>query len=163
MNWAIVATFVGIGVTAVLGAITAAHEQSPMKQLERVTALLKDTPSDAAERRQLTWLRDELSRRVNEQYRAPTDRYGLGLGSVIGIYGAGLVVFLFPILINLWTKDWTPPQNLSVGVQSLMYGALLVGGGVLAAFGRKTLKLRNLRRRQWVAEHDDTENSRARI
>lgn len=163
MSWAVVATFAGIGVTAVLGAITAAHEQTPMKQLERVTALLKDTPTDASERAQLVWLRDELSRRVNERYRAPRDRFGLGLGWLTGLYGAGLTVVFLPALIHLLTKDWTPTGEFPVEVQPLIYGGLLVLGIGLIVIGRYSLKTRREARRRWIDEHTSTESAQPRL
>jgi hypothetical protein len=58
-------------VTAVLGALGIAREQSAMRQLEWITAVLKDAGSKFPGREELVWLQEALAKRVNLQHRAP--------------------------------------------------------------------------------------------
>jgi len=61
----------GVLVTAALGAIAVVREQSAMRQLERITAILKDAPEGTITQRRLQLLQEHLTHRVSLQYRLP--------------------------------------------------------------------------------------------
>lgn len=149
MDWAVVATFAGIGVTAVLGALTTAREQSPFRQLERVTAVLKDTPSGTAGRESLEVLRDELAERILNGYRAPREQRGLILAWIGMLYGAGLLI-AGPTMVLLAVNELFPGDFLPGWTRIVFGPVFFLLGVVMVRLSRRAFGLRQEHRALWV-------------
>ncbi|MFS0731035.1 hypothetical protein ABC270_13270 [Curtobacterium sp. 1P10AnD] len=109
----------GVLVTAALGAIAVVREQSAMRQLERITAILKDAPEGTITQRRLQVLQEHLTHRVSLQYRLPKGAEAQFLGlTMAGSSIALLLITLFDMTTSLnrrvrghtvlhwyWTQD----------------------------------------------------------
>lgn len=145
--------------TAVLGALALAREQSVLRRLERISTVLKETPDDAAGRTHLEWLRDDLARRLNLQYRAPRDWWTLVAGWAIALTGLLVLLGAYVLLVVL-TAVSIPKHESSattVGdVQAMLWAAMAVGFAVFAV-GTAMRFWRDRQRRKWAekaAPHD---------
>ncbi|WIB69786.1 hypothetical protein [Curtobacterium sp. MCBD17_026] len=157
MDWAVVATFAGIGVTAVLGAFATVREQSPVRQLERVTAMLKDTPASTSARDDLEQLRDSLARRVLNGYRAPREGWMLTLSWLAFLYG-GFFVVAGPVILAYNGLSLVPGLS-DAPWQWMIMGAALGGGGwFLYVQGRGLFAVRHKIRTNWLKNAKHTES-----
>lgn len=156
------ATFVGIAVTAVLGALALAREQSVLRRLERISTVLKETPDHAAGRPHLEWLRDDLARRVNLQYRAPRDRWTLVAGWTVAFAGLLLLLgayVLLVVLAALSIPQQDPSETTVEDAQRMLWVVMAVGLVVFAA-GTAMRFWRDRQRRKW-AEQASPDDSKA--
>jgi hypothetical protein len=153
MPWSVLATLAGVAVTALLGALAIVREESVVRQLERITALLKETPDDAEGRAHLEWLRKDLSRRLNYQYRAPRQRltlfmgwFGLlfGIGNLLAIYF--LAAFKFATLTTTFLDPGWEPW--------IVYGTLALMSVGLARSAYRAIGRRARRRVRWILRHN---------
>ena len=139
MDWSIVGGILA-GAAAVWAAVyTLLRERAPMRELERVTAVLKDTPEGAAHRPHLEAVRDHLCLRINFAYRAPREFLLLSLGWT-GLLG-GLAMFVFVFILEFFGEGATPAwASLGLGICT----------GVLVTLGRFALYSRWRVRRNWL-------------
>jgi len=161
VNWEVMAPFAAVVVTAALGAWGIAREQSAMRQLERVTAVLKDAGDDFEGRAELLWLQTALSRRVNRQYRAPQKRGVLFYAWALRIASLGMLLWVYFVLTNAFfsralTDEVGQPR---VGATWATIVAITVLGVLGAIVGALQLRRREKERAEWlrVAEPDSSE------
>ncbi|GAB2975867.1 hypothetical protein [Frigoribacterium salinisoli] len=141
MDWSIIGGILA-GAAAVWAAVyTLVRERAPMRELERVTAVLKDTPKDALNRVDLEVVRDHLSLRINYGYRAPR---GLGF-LLLGWTGLLSGVVLFFVVFGV---ELTGEQTLSTG-RSILLGMM---NGIVVALGQAALFARWRARNKWLEE-----------
>lgn len=158
MDWTIVAPISAVFVTAVLGALGISREQSVMRQLERVTAVLKDMPDNAEGRRDLEWLQTALARRVNNQYRAPRMRDDLAWGWLSRLSGWGLSLILYVLFFHAVQRA-SPSETPSAlsGWITLAFLALIAVGSAWA--GSRRLRRRVNERQKWIVESHSTDSA----
>ena len=161
MNWAaaapVLAPIAAVVVTAALGALGIAREQSAMRQLERVTAVLKETPEHAAARGQLEWLRDALAAHVNAQYRAPRHRFIQTVGWVTTLGGCGIGVWFYMVLALATERASPDPADTPTWVAlAIFFGLLIIAAAVWS--GPWFLRGRSAAREGWIekARPDDS-------
>lgn len=149
------------GLSVLVGAAGATwavvREQSLMRQLERVTAILKDTPVEALEpRKDLEYLRDHLSRRINRRYRAPRERFRLFMGWYLTLAGVGTLVWTFLLVAMQWVSQASPsPEAVPFAVAATVVLAIIA-----FALGRTTLRRRENARLDWVVGASEGGDSR---
>lgn len=152
MPWSVIATLAGVAVTALLGALAIVREQSVVRQLERVTALLKDTPEHAEGRSHLEWLRGDLSRRLNYQYRAPRQRFALFMGWFGLLFGLGNLIALYFLAAFRFASLAT--ERLDPGwAPWVTYGGLVLVSIGLARSAYRGIVRRARRRIRWILRH----------
>lgn len=146
--WATVASLAGVLVAAGGAAWAIAREQSLLRQLERITDILKDTEAAGSARADLEHVRDSLARRINLRYRAPRLRqeaFGswylilAGCGAWLIFVGNGFV----------WATERVLQAHLPgwVGVTSTGIVAI-----ILAGLGAFWYAMRIRERERWVHE-----------
>ncbi|MCS6587146.1 hypothetical protein [Curtobacterium flaccumfaciens] len=152
MDWGVLASLAAVIVTAVLGALAIAREQSAMRQLERVTAVLKDTSQDFEGRQELLWLQSTLSTRVNLQYRAPRKRRVLIYGWATRLAGAGLLLWVYFVVTSAFVSSALIDSGGQprVGATWAMLGVIVALGVAGTAVGARHLRRRDRERRAWV-------------
>lgn len=69
-----------------------------MRQLERVTVVLREAGDKFEGRAELLWLQTALAKRLNQQYRAPRMRRVLLYGWAMRLAGWGLLTWLYFVL-----------------------------------------------------------------
>ncbi len=152
MDWDVVAPLAAVFVTAVLGALGIAREQSAIRQLERVTAVLKDAEDDFEGRAELLWLRSALAKRINLQYRAPRKRRVLFYGWATRLAGWGLLIWVYFVFSSVifrvvLTDSVGQPR---VGATWAMVIAITVLGFVGSGVGAFHLRKRERQRTDWL-------------
>lgn len=154
MNWGIVASFAAVAVTAVLGALGIAREQSAIRQLERVTAVLKDSEPTFQGRAELEWMRAALAKRVNNQYRAPRARGNLFWSWVSLLLGWGLLAGIYGIFVKALTDAATATNDGKVegwGAWVVLSIGIITGvGGAMT--GARGLRARQALRDKWIKQ-----------
>jgi uncharacterized membrane protein (DUF485 family) len=151
MDWTVVAAFVGVLVPAALTALGIAREQSALRQLERVAAVLKDTADDVPGRPHLVWLHAALAERVNAQYRAPRYRPLQVLAWTMVLGGWSLAIYLYVIVLVAFVRATPSDPHLPAIVGMGIFGGLLVSFLVAVFLGRRWLRQRATRRFEWLA------------
>lgn len=126
---------VGLLVGAAGGAWAIVREQSLIRQLERVTAVLKDTPDDASKaRRDLEHIRNHLALRINRRYRAPRQRLELFNAWYFTLLGMGIAIVLVVTAIATGVERvqdadvpvvWSVVSLLAMGIGALALGCYL--------------------------------------
>jgi len=141
VDWSIIGGILA-GAAAVWAAVyTLVRERAPMRELERVTAVLKDTPDQVAYRAYLEAVRDHLFLRINFAYRAPREVYLLTLGWT-GLAG-GLLFFIFLVYVESGRETALPTwASLALG---------LINGGIVA-IGQLALYSRWRSRQKWLKD-----------
>lgn len=161
MDWGVLAPFAAVVVTAVLGAFGIAREQSAIRQLERVTAVLKDAGGDFDGRTELLWLQGALSKRVNRQYRAPRKRATLLYGWATRLAGWGLLLWIYFVLSSAFFKNVLTDSGGQPRVGATWSFVIAVGvlGFLGSIVGAASLRKREKDRAAWLAtaEADDSE------
>jgi hypothetical protein len=141
MDWSIIGGILAGGAAVWAAVYTLVRERAPMRELERVTAVLKDTPKDALNRVELEAVRDHLSLRINYGYRAPRELGFLVLGWT-GLLG-GVVLFFIVFSVELAGE-----QTASTGL-SILIGLL---NGIVVVVGQGALFARWRARNRWLEE-----------
>ena len=160
MDWAVIAPLAAVVVTAVLGALAVAREQSAIRQLERVTALLEDGDDDFAGRSDLLWLQSALARRVNQQYRAPRKRATLVYGWAMRLAGWGLLLWVYFVIsgaiFQVALRDSVGQARM--GATWAFIVSIVVLGVLGSAIGAFSLRKRARERSEWLATADPDES-----
>lgn len=157
MTWTVLAALAGAFVTATLGALAIVREQSVIRQLERITAILKDTPDTVQGRANVEWVRDDLARRLNFQYRAPRQGSNLFIGWLGVLFGTGVLILVYAglvftgIAMALSGEAKTLPAWISV-TEVVVVAAIAI---VLLRTGYGFLRRRARQRLRWVIRHPD--------
>jgi len=131
MDWSVLGSLAGLlGAGAALWAAAWAivRERSPLRELERITSILKDTPDDAPKRQELEAVRNHLSLRLNLRYRVPpqTPLIFLSWTLIVASFGAFI---LFIVLASIESTPMPIAFQLTYG---FLNGAVLsVGYGLL--------------------------------
>lgn len=166
MEWSVLATFAGVLVAAAGAAWAIVREQSVIRQLERVTAVLTDVPEGSPGHAHLVVVRADLARRLNETYRAPRHWFRAFAGWTFWILAAlafvlayvyayvGLTALLpLPVSRRDFTpRDWFELAGVFVG---LSVGAFFLAGAALLGRSRK--------RRAWLDGHNADEADRPSV
>lgn len=160
MQWSVVATFAGVLVAASAAAWGIVREQSVVRQLERLTAILKDIGEDEPSRAHLEFVRTDLAERLNTNYRAPREWLASFIGWTLRLAAwASFVIAYAAIAATLIAQIPKPVRDGGPG--TIIMVALLnaaVGGASLllaAAFFRR----RRVRRQRWLDDHQSDEVS----
>jgi len=151
MDWSIVGTLLTAVVGVTVATWTVVRERSPLRELERITAVLKDTPEDAPRRRELEVIRDHLSQRLNARYRAPREVVGRFLAVYCMLSGVLLGGFGF-VIVALAPEYSSPAALVIYAVFSGI--SVTIGALVLASIRRY--------RKRWlltVIESEDIEST----
>ena len=159
MSWTVIAAFAAPAVAAVLGAWGIAREQSVIRRLERITAILKDTPKGAAAEAHLQWLRDDLARRLNIAYRAPRERESQWFGWALTVLGGSILAGIYIlIVVAAAIASNTSEEPISAGQGVLTFVLIVVGAIASLLFGFGLIIRRNKKRERWAEEAaaDDT-------
>lgn len=154
MNWTVLATFVSIAVTAILGFLAIAREGSLTRKLERVSAVLSDIPATSAATDHLTWLRDDLARRVNLRYRAPRELLALSVGWTFSVLGSLLLLSSWVLLILSAVAESgkvTKAESAAIAEARGTFWIMLAIGFVSLLIGQVTIVIREARRNRWAA------------
>ncbi len=121
-----------------------------MRQLERVTAILKDTTESTAGRESLEALRDELAERILNSYRAPRERFALFYVWASALYGIGLlvagVVWVFRAVGETFGE-----VELPIWVFFAIGGGLIIVGIFLLRSSFEALRDRQKFRDKWLS------------
>jgi hypothetical protein len=152
VDWGVVAPVGAVIVTAVLGALGIAKEQSAIRQLERVTLVLKDTGDEYAGRSELLWLQGVLAKRVNQQYRAPRKRGVLIYGWAMRLAGWGLLLWVYLVVSGaifrlVLTDSVGQPR---VGATWALVISIVVLGVLGSAIGALVIRRRERERAEWL-------------
>lgn len=153
MDLGVIAPVAAVIVTALLGALGIAREQSAIRQLERVTTVLKDAGDDFEGRSELLWLRAALAKRVNQQYRAPRKRGVLISGWAMRLAGWGLLLWVYFVFSNVIFRDVFTDSGGQprIGLTWALVISILVLGVLGSAIGAAGLRKRDRDREQWLA------------
>ena len=153
MNWGVLAPLAAVIVTAVLGAVAIAREQSAIRQLERVTIVLKDAESDFDGRQALLWLQTALAERVNRQYRAPRKRSALIYGWATRLAGWGVLLWVYFVFSSVFFRTVLTDEvgQPRVGATWAAVISITVLGFVGSAVGAFHLRKRERERAEWLA------------
>lgn len=166
MTWSVIATLAGVAVTAVLGTLAIVREQSVVRQLERVNAVLKDMPAEAAGYAHLEWLRGDLARRVNLQYRAPRQRYRLFWGWYGLVLGGLFLVIGYAVMVALAIRSVpeTPtPEPIPTWLSVLFFCAVTVSSFLMILLGMLFMRRRAMSRLRWSVRAAPTESAAPHI
>lgn len=166
MEWSVLATFAGVLVAAFGAAWAIVREQSVMRQLERVSAVLKDLPCDDPGRDHLVVVRADLAKRLNEGYRAPRI-WGLALlASALRIFGA-IVIAVGYVYAFIGLNSLLPPTADLRGYRSADWLGLSV---VFVVIGAATFLIaaavvgkRSQLRRGWLSRHSRDSADRSSV
>ena len=160
MDWGVVAPLAAVLVTAVLGALGIAREQSAIRQLERVTAVLKDAEDDFEGRAELIWLRNALAKRINLQYRAPRKRRVLLYGWATRLAGWGLLLWVYFVFSSVFFRVVLTDSVGQPRVEATwaMVIALAILGFVGSGVGAFHLRKRERQRTEWLATAGPTDS-----
>jgi hypothetical protein len=152
MDLGVIAPLAAVIVTAVLGALGIAREQSAIRQLERVTVVLKEAGEHFEGRAELLWLQTALATRLNQQYRAPRKRGMLLYGWAMRLAGLGLLTWVCFVLSNALFQVVLTDSNGQPGVAATWaLVVLFVVLGVLGSvIGTISLRKRERDRRRWL-------------
>lgn len=125
MDWSIVSSILvaSVGLWGAFWAVS--RERAPMRELERITIILKDTPDDAPKRAYLEGVRDHLSMRINHRYRAP--RKATELFSVFYGLFAGTAFLVFYVLVRVTTSIEVTPASTWVTLGAVTAWFLAAG------------------------------------
>lgn len=166
MEWSVLATFAGVLVAAAGAASAIVREQSLIRQLERVTAVLTDVREGSPGYDHLVVVRADLARRFNETYRAPRHWGRAFAGWTLRVAAAlALVLTYVYVFTGLYTlmprnrpvSDYSGSDWLELGG---LFGALAVG--VFIASGL-VMWGRSERRRKWLNTHGPEEADRPSV
>lgn len=154
MDWGVVAPVSAVIVTAVLGALGIAREQSAIRQLERVTAVLKDTNDDFDGRPELRWLQGELASRVKQQYRAPRKRSELIYGWGLRFGGWGLLIWVYFVISSAFFQQVLTDRNGQprLGATWALIISIFALGVLGSIVGAAILRKRERDRVHWLAK-----------
>lgn len=166
MEWSVLATFAGVLIAAFGAAWAIVREQSLIRQLERVTAVLTDVPVGSPGYDDLVVVRAHLARRFNETYRAPREWARGFFGWTLRVAGALAFVLAYVyVFIGLNAllprtrpfSDYRATDWLAIGG---LFAALALGvfiAATLVMWGRSD------RRRRWLIAHDPDEAHRPSV
>jgi hypothetical protein len=130
MDWSVLGSLAGlIGAGAALWAAAWAivRERSPLRELERITSVLKETPDNAPRRRELEAVRDHLSLRLNIRYRVPPQTYLIFLSWTL-IVASFIFFILFIVIASIDSRPLPLPFQITYG---FLNGVLLSIGYML--------------------------------
>ena len=144
MDWSIIATFVTAGVGVWVAASAIVRERSPLRDLERITAVLKDTPADASRRPVLEAVRDDLSLLLNLRYRAPRFRYDRFVFWYC-VLAVALLVVVFVLGVILGVEQLSPLQSIVGAVGCCLLLAVAISARAQAVRGRRRWMDRSMR------------------
>ena len=152
MDLGVIAPLAAVIVTAVLGALGIAREQSAMRQLERVTVVLKEAGQDFEGRAELLWLQTALAKRLNRQYRAPRKRGVLLYGWAMRLAGWGLLTWVYFVLSDALFQVVLTDSNGQPRVAATwsLIISFVVLGVIGSVIGTTSLRRRERDRRQWL-------------
>lgn len=148
----VIAPLAAVIVTAVLGALGIAREQSAMRQLERVTVVLKEAGKDFEGRAELLWLQTALAKRLNQQYRAPRKRGVLLYGWAMRLAGWGLLTWVYFVLSGALFQVVLTDSNGQPRVAATwgLVISFVVLGALGSVIGTTSLRKRERDRREWL-------------
>ena len=152
MDLGVIAPLAAVIVTAVLGALGIAREQSAMRQLERVTVVLKEAGEDFEGRTELLWLQTALAKRLNQQYRAPRKRGMLLYGWAMRLAGWGLLTWVYFVLSGAFFQVVLTDSNGQPRVAATwgLVISFVVLGVLGSVVGTTSLRKRERDRREWL-------------
>lgn len=159
MSWTVIAAFAAPAVAASIGAWGLAREQSILRRLERVTAVLKETPESAQAREHLEWLRDDLARRLNIGYRAPRAREALWWGWALTVLGgAALAAIYILVIVAAASSVSASGHSATAGEGVLFFVISVIASFAVLIAGFVLIIRRNAKRELWAknAGWDDT-------
>lgn len=138
---------------AVLGARVIAHEQSLIRRLERITAVLKDTPKGAAAETHLQWLRDDLARRLNIAHRAPRERDSQWFRWALAVLGGSVLAGIYVlIVVAAAIASNSNDEPVSAGQGGFTFVLIVAAAIASLLFGSALLIRRNKKRERWAEE-----------
>ena len=166
MEWSVLATFAGVLVAAAGAAWAIVREQSLMRQLERVSAVLKDVPEGSPGHAHLVVVRADLARRLNETYRAPRHWVLAFIGWALRIAGAMALVLAY-VYGYIWIATVMPPTRPVSSYTALDWLQLAgtfaaLATGVFLIAGLVSWK-RSEKRREWLKSHRPDEADRPSV
>lgn len=161
VGWSVIATFAGVLVAAIGAAWAIVREQSVLRQLERVSSILKDYPESDAGREDLEFVRGDLAKRLNKVYRAPYEWFAGFAGWVIGMFGAAALIMAYLFLVTAANQEWPtshkhrqPADWVNLASFTGVLGAVAVVVSI-AFFARRTSV-----RRKWLKQNAKDMTSR---
>ncbi|MFJ3385608.1 MULTISPECIES: hypothetical protein [unclassified Curtobacterium] len=156
MEWSVLATFAGVLVAAFGAAWAIVREQSPMRQLERVSAVLKDMPEGDSACESLEVVRRDLAKRINSAYRAPREWF-FGIAAWAFRIGGWLVFVVAYGYAFLGLEALLPPTRDPRDYGAADWLELAAFFGIFAAvaglLATQLFHIRNRNRRKWLDEH----------
>jgi hypothetical protein len=149
MDWSVLATFAGVAVAAAGAAWAVVREQSVLRQLERVTAVLKDLPESSPAAPQLMFLQNSLARRLSRGYRAPKLYWEQYFGWFALLLSIGMFASLVATAVRAALYSWTV-MRMGAVADVILVGILLLFIAVAFLVGVRYLRRRTRTRNDWL-------------